>query len=217
MKRLILILLLVTLLLIPTAVADDAPMRKLKLEATVSGDVLDVRIYADMTYPTATAAMDSIDFRLTYASDILELIESVKDGSKLESEILDSSFFFEENTSEAGKYSVSAFSMYGNAGTGLLLHLRFRIIGEGYYGFRLGRDIAQYSLYDSASGTQTSYQLPRMDIDAEVTSSSGITDTVEEKTSATTAPVEPETEQPQTENGFIRFLRSIFGSSCFAG
>ena len=216
MKRFLLFTLIIALLMIPTAQADESPMRKFKLEATVSGDELDVRIYADLTYQSATVGLESIDFGMSYSQDILELIESVKTGDALESDILNDSFFFEENTTEAGKYRLSAFSITGNAATGLLVHLRFKIIGEGYYGFRLLRDRAEYSVYDSATGTQTSYQLPRMEIDAEVTGTGSIADPVEE-TKEPKPDAQNEPKEEKTENGFLRFLRSIFGSSCFGG
>lgn len=216
MKRLLIVLLVLSLLLIlPTAQADAAPMRKLKLEATVSEDVLDVRIYADVNYADGTV-FESIDFGLSYAQDILELIESVKTGEALESDILDGTFYYQENTNETGHYRLSAFSVTGNAASGLLVHLRFRIIGEGYYGFRLIRDLAQYSVYNPATGTQTSYDLPRLDIDVEVTSTA-IPDLQEDqKESTSILPTETKTEETK-ENGFLRFLRSIFGTSCFGG
>ena len=131
MKRILILVLILSLLMIPTAQADESPMRKLTLEATVCEGELDVRIYADMVYPNDATAFESVTVFLSYSSEILELIESVKTDKMLESDILDDSFLFQENTAEAGVYKMSAFSAYGNAGTGLLLHLRFRIIGEG--------------------------------------------------------------------------------------
>ena len=224
MKRFLILTLVIAMLMIPTAQAESSPMRRFKLEATVSGEELDVRIYADMTYPNDTTGLDSIDFALSYSTDILELIGSVKEDDRLESDVLDSSFIYEENTSETGRYRMSAMSITGSAGTGLLVRLRFKIIGEGYYGFRLVRDLAEYSVYDSANGTQTSYQLPRLEIDAEITGSSSIADATDKTAMPQSGENQPaaaqtETAAPaeQTESGFLRFWRSIFGSSCFGG
>lgn len=215
MKRLVIVLLLISLLVIPTAQAEDAPMRRLKLEATVSGDILDVRVYAEINYPNATSTFESVDFSLSYSQDILELIESVKTEKGLESDILDDSFYM-ENPNETGRYSLSAVSMAGKQGSGLLLHLRFKILGEGYYGFRLVRSLAAYSIYDSAADKSESYQLPRMDIEAEVNGSNAIADIPDDLLEKPAETLVEMKEQPK-ENGFLRFLRSIFGSSCFGG
>ena len=211
MKRILILILIISLLMIPTAQADDAPMRKLTLEATVSGEELDVYFYADMSYASATATFESIDFELTYAKDVLELIDSVKTDGVLESDILDGSFLYQEMTDEAGRYGLHAASAFGHAGTGLLLHLRFRLIGEGYYGFRLARD--GYSVYDSATNRSVTYRLPRLDIHLELP-------TKEPQRDETPKPSAVSSAQPNTkkdENGFLKFLRSIFGTSCFGG
>ena len=209
MKRLIVLILIISMLMIPTAMADESPMRKLTLEAAVSGEELDVYFYADLSYENATTAFESIDFELTYEKSVLELIESVKKDGGLESDVLDSSFIMEEATDTAGRYGLHAASAFGNAGTGLLLHLRFRIIGEGYYGFRLARD--GYSVYDSAANNSQSYRFPRLDINAELPKNDTQLIASNEKTSS------GQQSEQQQENGFMRFLRSIFGTSCSGG
>lgn len=205
MKRLLILILIISMLMIPTAMADESPMRKLTLEANVSGEELDVYFYADLSYANATTAFESIDFELTYDKNVIELIESVRKDGGLESDVLDSSFIMEEAADTAGRYGLHAASAFGNAGTGLLLHLRFRIIGEGYYGFRLARD--GYSVYDSASNQSQSYRFPRLDINAELTKNDSQLIVPNDKTDS-------EQKSEQQENGFMRFLRSIFGTSC---
>lgn len=213
MKRIVILILIISLLMIPTAQADSAPMRKLTLEAVVSGEELDVCFYADLNYPNETSAFESLDFELTYSQDVLELIDSVKVDGRPESDIIDGLFIYQEVTDEAGRYGLHAASALGNAGTGLLVHLRFRIIGEGYYGFRLARD--GYSIYDSAAQESTSYHLPRLDIHAELQSQNQQFALPSELPDAASLNSEP-TEAPK-ENGFMRLIHSIFGSNCSGG
>ena len=221
MKRFLVVFLVLAFLIIPISQADDTPMRKLTLEANVSGessDELDVCIYADITYPNATTAFESLDLELTYSKDVLELIDSVKADGRLESQILDETFLLQEVTSESGRYGLhAATGSLGSTGTGLLVHLRFRIIGQGNYIFRLKREDSAgiYSLYDSSTKKSETYHLPRMDIQVEMPTdvyNSQLTDVIGNDDLKNSGNVQ----QPK-ENGFLRFLRSIFGASCFGG
>lgn len=214
MKRIVILVLIVSLMMIPAAQADNAPMRKLTLEATISGDELDVCFYADLKYENETTAFESLDFELSYSSEVLELINSVKDEDGLESDIIDGSFLMEEVVDEPGRYGLHAASAFGYAGTGLLVHLRFRIIGEGYYGFRLARE-SYYSVYDSAANQSNSYHLPRLDIDAELSTQNRQAEQVQGTESIDS--ITDKTPTAAKENGFMRFIHSIFGTSCSCG
>ena len=214
MKRIVILVLIISFLMIPTAQADNAPMRKLTLQATISGEELDVCFYADLKYENKTTAFESLDFELSYSSEVLELIECVKTENGPESDIIDGSFIMEEVTDEPGRYGLHAASAFGNAGTGLLVHLRFRIIGEGYYGFRLGRD-CYYSVYDTAANQSNSYHLPRLDIDAELSAQTRQTEQIPGATSVDSITVKPTT--AQKESWFMRLIHSIFGTSCSCG
>ncbi len=212
MKR-ILIPILILLLILPlgSSRADDHPMRSLTLKAEREDDVLDVRLIADMVYPNETSTFESMDFVLTYSKDVLELIESVKVDGAPESDMIDSSFIGMENGDKAGRYEYHCASALGIRGSGLLLHLRFRIIGEGAYMLRVKSD--GYSIYDSASDRAQSYRFPLLKTDIapyEDTKLPEISDAINET---------GQTEQPaDTEKGwFAKMIESIFGSSCRCG
>lgn len=208
MKR-ILICILALMLILPFsgALAEDNPMQSLRLETEINGDELDARFYADMAYPSDTVSFESMDFVLTYAKDVLQLIEMVTDGNAPESDIIDSSFVSLESVDVAGRYEYHCASALGSKGSGLLLHLRFRIIGEGTYNIRLQKD--GFSVYEIAEDRSTSYRFPLLK-----------TSYVAEET-----PVpEPETETPTAElsekpdkGWFQKLIESIFGSSCRCG
>lgn len=209
MKR-VLICLLALLLAAPFAIAgaDTNPMTALKLETEQSGDLLDVRFVADMAYPTETAAFESMDFVLTYASDVLEFVELVKSGEQPESGVLDGSFIGVENAQTAGKFEYHCASALGSRGSGLLLHLRFRVIRDGAYGFHIKRD--GYSIYDSAEHASKSYRFALLSID--------VAGTDDVKLPQIPDPREPVVTQPEPEKGwFSKLIDSIFGSSCTGG
>ncbi len=211
MKR-VLICLLALLMLAPFAfaAADGNPMRTMKLETEKNGDVLDVRFTAEIAYPTDTAAFEPIDFVLTYSAQALELIELVKDGDAPESEIIDSSFIMLESTEQAGRFEYHGASALGHRGSGLLLHLRFRVIGDGGYSFSVKKD--GYSIYDPATNKSESYRFPLLRTD--------FGQDAQDRTPL------PELKRPDQESAepvaeekgwFARLMESIFGSSCTGG
>ena len=212
MKR-ALVFVLILLLAIPFGAsrAEENPMRSLTLKAEIDGDVLDVRFVVDMAYPNKTSAFESMDFVLTYSERALELIELVKSGDLLESDMIDNSFITLESIDQKGRFEYHCASALGIRGSGLLLHLRFRIIGEGAYMLRVKSD--GYSIYDSASDRAQSYRFPLLKTDIapyEDTKLPEISDAINET---------GQTEQPaDTEKGwFAKMIESIFGSSCRCG
>lgn len=211
MKR-FLICILVFGLILPFAAAnaDSNPMRSLRLETSTEGDELDVRFYAEMEYPNATTAFESMDFVLTYANDVLELIGLQKDGDAPESDIIDDSFVLQvEKTDQPGRYEFHCASALGNAGSGLLLHLRFRILKEGGYGFRLHRE--GYSTYDTAADQSQSYLFALLQASEPVTDTTPLPEPERSESGNELA-------QETSEKGwFARLLESIFGSSCTGG
>ncbi|MBR3038136.1 MAG: hypothetical protein IKI52_05480 [Clostridia bacterium] len=209
MKR-VLICLLALLLIVPFAAssAEENPMRSLKLTAEADGDLLDVRFDAEIDYPSETAAFESMDFVLTYDQNVLELIELVKIDGVPESDILDSSFIGFEGTETAGRFEYHCASALGHRGSGLLLHLRFRILSGGSYGFRLKRE--GYSIYDSATNRSESRMFALLDMNLPVADTTPLPEP--------DLPDIPQHEPPKEEKGwFARLIDSIFGSSCTGG
>ena len=208
MKRVI-ICLLILMLTLPFAAAhaDANPMQSLKLQCEVDGDVLDAYFYAEIAYPSETAAFESMDFVLTYAQDVLELIELVKDGETAESDVIDSSFISFESTDTAGRFEYHCASALGHRGSGLLLHLRFRILSEGGYRFRVMRD--GYSIYDSASKQSVSYRFALL-TENKLPEETTLLPEIE-------LPEVKPSETPKEEGWFMKLIHSIFGSSCRCG
>ncbi len=212
MKRFLICMLAILLVLPLSAVrADTNPMRSLTLLSEAEGDVLDVRFFAEIDYPSDTAAFESLDFKLTFSKDVLELIEFVKIDGVPESEIIDDSFFGQELTNVSGSFEYHCASAFGHRGSGLLLHLRFRILKEGAYGFRTLRD--GYSIYDASTNQSVSYHLPSLRQDSAQQNTP-----LPDVPLPTKKPDASGSEQPeQTKGWFARLIDSIFGSSCTGG
>ena len=208
MKRVIICLLILMLTLpVAAAHAEGNPMQSMRLKCEVDGDVLDAYFYAEIAYASETAAFESMDFVLTYAQDVLELIELVKTGEVAESDIIDSSFMCFESTDTAGRFEYHCASALGHRGSGLLLHLRFRILGEGGYRFRVARD--GYSIYDSASKKSESYRFALLREDQPADAGTPLPEI--EK------PEAQPSDEPKEEGWFMKLIHSIFGSSCRCG
>ena len=212
MKR-ALVFVLILLLAIPFGAsrAEENPMRSLTLKAEIDGDVLDVRFVADMAYPNKTSAFESMDFVLTYSERALELIELVKSGDLPESDMIDNSFITLESIDQKGRFEYHCASALGCRGNGLLLHLRFRILGEEGYGFRMKAD--GFSIYDSGADQTTSCRFPILKIDVPMQGSTPLPDLPDPNLEATLPG-----QHAKKEKGWLaKLMESIFGSSCRCG
>ena len=212
MKRVLILTLILALILpVGAARADGNPMHSLTLKAEIDGDVLDVRFIAEMAYPNDTTAFESMDFVLTYSKDVLELIELVKDGDSVESEMIDSSFIALESAEQEGRFEYHCASAFGFRGNGLLLHLRFKIIGEGGYGFRLKSE--GFSVYDSAANQATSCRFPLLKTDFPNPEGTPLPESPESQIE----PAKTDRSEEKEKNWFTKLMESIFGSSCRCG
>ncbi len=199
------------------AAATD-PMQDARFVCETNGDTVDLYFSASVTYPSDTAAFESMDFELQFNPDALTFVAFVTDDTgALESDVFYTSFLTNYNLVTDGSLKFAAASAYGVAGAGQFFHIQFRVTGEGDYGFT--PTLVHYSLYDTATGVSTAYLCEDWTFDSVQANDTNAPSAVP---SETDAPAESDasdnsdadSDEAAQPNWFVRLLRAIFGPSC---
>jgi hypothetical protein len=157
MRRRIISLLFAVLLLLPGAfsMADSKPSATITFDDVRGnvGDTVTATLNIDIVTTKVGQAMDSIQFILTYDSAALEFVD-IKELSQNSIQILGADYICNVN-SKTGKVAFAAASADGATGSGVMMHVRFKILSAASTVLTL-RNFG-YS-FVTQSGTQDRYQ-----------------------------------------------------------
>lgn len=155
MKRRILSLILAALLLMPTAFAVAASNVTLTSDDVRGnvGDTVTVAINIKVEPPKLGQTMDSLQFVLEYDSAALEF-QGIQEVSQDRINILGAQFMCSVTTKE-GAVAFTAAATAGATGSGVLMHVKFRILSAVSTMLVLKR--VSYSFVTVSSGRQQNY------------------------------------------------------------
>ncbi len=156
MKRRILSLMLAALLLLPAAVSLAATVPVTITSDDIRGNVGDTvtaTLNIVVEAPKVGQTMDSLQFVLEYDSAALEYI-GIQEVSSDRINILGAQYICNVTT-KAGAVAFTASATSGAAGSGLLMHVKFRILSAMSTMLVLKK--VSYSFVTSSSGSQRGY------------------------------------------------------------
>ena len=156
MKRRILTLIMVVMLLLPSAfsMAATTPVTITSDDIQGSvGDTVTVAINIAIEAPKLGQTMDSLQFVLEYDSSALEFVD-IQEVSRDRINILGAQYSCTV-TSKTGAVAFTAAASNGGTGSGVLMHIRFRILSAVSTMLVLKK--VSYSFVTASSGAQKSY------------------------------------------------------------
>lgn len=211
MKKII-SLLLIFAMLIPASVTplaeNEDPIRELFYEITATETGCTVDISADILFSSPEESLDSIQFTLTYDPAQMHFLDVSKDGGALVSDVITSDFFWSVGGPESGTVLFAASSAFGSQTDGLVVSLQFECQNGLPGADTVTVSDALYSTYHKTTGQQVCYSL-----DAASSPSKDTSISAEEVPVSDPQSIIPE---EQSQSGWTRFVRSVFGDSCCA-
>lgn len=211
MKKIISILLMLCLLLplsIATMAEEDEPIKEVTYEWTEADGGYVLEIASEIVFGSPEEALDSIQFAVLYDAAKLRYVDAVQVNGMLDSEVITGDFLWSIGNQEAGKLMFSAASALGAQKSGIILRLKFEALADAPSTDTVSVQEIAYSIYNRTTKEQVCYSIKA-------------TEEVPEEIPITTEeqPVhesEPSTKPEESESGWSRFIKSLFGDSCCA-